>query len=39
MSSNNKKNGSNNNNSRRNVIDGLIVAPTRELAQRFTASG
>ena len=40
MSSNNsKKNGSNNNNSRRNVIDGLIVAPTRELAQQIASVG
>jgi hypothetical protein len=39
-SSSGKKNGSNNiNNSRKNVIDGLIVAPTRELAQQIASVG
>ena len=39
-SSSGKKYGSNNiNNSRKNVIDGLIVAPTRELAQQIASVG
>ncbi|CAL6360849.1 unnamed protein product [Bathycoccus prasinos] len=38
-STNGKKNGSNNAISRKNVIDGLIVAPTRELAQQIASVG
>ena len=38
-STNSKKNGSNNAISRKNVIDGLIVAPTRELAQQIASVG
>ena len=38
-STNGKKNGSNNAISMKNVIDGLIVAPTRELAQQIASVG
>ena len=38
-SKNDKKDGSNNAISRKNVIDGLIVSPTRELAQQIASVG